>query len=30
MVAIGLVGLALDTALRFAERVIQSRRGLDH
>jgi ABC-type nitrate/sulfonate/bicarbonate transport system permease component len=29
MVAIGLVGLALDTALRFAERVIQARRGLD-
>jgi len=27
MVAIGLVGLALDSALRFAERVIQARRG---
>ena len=30
MIAIGLVGLALDTALRGAERMIQSRRGLDH
>ncbi len=29
MIAIGLVGLALDTALRFAERVIQRRRGLE-
>lgn len=30
MVAIGLVGLALDSALRLAERVIQRRHGLQH
>lgn len=30
MVAIGLVGLALDSALRLAERIIQRRRGLEH
>ncbi len=30
MVAIGLVGLALDTSLRLAERLIQRRRGLEH
>lgn len=30
MIAIGLVGLALDTLLRFAERVIERRRGLEH
>ncbi len=30
MVAIGLVGLALDSALRLAERVIQRRRGLEN
>ncbi len=29
MVAIGLVGLALDSALRLAERIIQARRGLE-
>ena len=29
MVAIGLVGLALDSALRLVERIIQRRRGLD-
>jgi ABC-type nitrate/sulfonate/bicarbonate transport system permease component len=29
MIAIGLVGLALDTALRFAERLILRRRGLE-
>lgn len=30
MVAIGLVGLALDSALRLAERIIQRRRGLEN
>ncbi len=30
MVAIGLVGLALDTALRLAERIILRHRGLEH
>lgn len=30
MIAIGLVGLVLDTALRALERFIQQRRGLDH
>jgi NitT/TauT family transport system permease protein len=30
MVAIGLVGLALDSALRVAERIIQRRRGLEN
>jgi ABC-type nitrate/sulfonate/bicarbonate transport system permease component len=29
MIAIGLVGLALDTALRFAERLIERRRGME-
>jgi NitT/TauT family transport system permease protein len=30
MVAIGLVGLTLDTALRLVERLILRRRGMEH